>query len=195
MKWGISRMIFLYCHKQCKNRGFLLIELLITISIAGILLAVGVPAFSGFINRIKVLSETTELLESFSLARQYAINSNQHVSICGSTSGNNCDGNWQAGFIIYTHSSGKADYLGKAQTPLLYHYETGDTFTTKGNIRRFTFRPSGVLKGKSGSLLYCPKEKTAENYKRIVISRGGRIRAYDQSELKKINHLSPMSCE
>ncbi|MDX1694801.1 MAG: GspH/FimT family pseudopilin [Ketobacteraceae bacterium] len=177
-----------------RGRGFTLIELMVALAVVAILLTVATPPLTAWVDRMKVLAETTELLESFSLGRQYAINSRNYVTICGTTSGNQCDGGWETGFLVFVSDGTNNEFVDRRTTPVLHHYKTGDTFTTQGNIRKFVFRPSGLLKGRSGSLLYCPKSQAVKDYRRIVVSQGGRIRSYTPQEVAKKRYLSQMSC-
>lgn len=177
-----------------RGQGFTLVELMVTLVVGTILLSVGVPSFTKWVDRMKVLAETTELLESFALARQYAINAKTHVTVCGSLNGAACDGGWEKGFLVFVHGSAENEFVSRELTPVLYHYQTGDTFTTHGNISRFTFRPSGLLKGRSGSLLFCPKASGITDFRRIVVSRGGRIRSYTPEQVARLSYLSEMNC-
>lgn len=180
--------------KTTKSAGFSLIELMVTLVIAAILLSVGVPSLAKFVSRARATKQITELVDSFQLARQYAINAKTHVTICGSSNGLVCDKGWQQGFIVFSHGGQSAEFLNKIDTPLLYHYKTGDDFSTQANIKKFTYRPAGILKGQSGSLLYCPEVDAEKYIRRIVVSRGGRIRIYDKNQLAKISYLSEMNC-
>lgn len=177
-----------------KGDGFTMVELLMTLVILAITISLGVPALGSVIEKSRRETEIAEIYDSFKLARQYAINSNTHVSICGSRTGLTCDGGWDEGFLVYSHDSTDNEFINKQQTPLLYHYEPGERFEIQGNINRFTYRPSGVLKGRSGSLLYCPKKNTRKNLRRLVISKGGRLRIYDPDQIAKKSYLSEMNC-
>ena len=179
---------------EAKNQGFTLVEMMTALVVGTILLSLGIPSLMKWVDRMQVLAETTELLESFALARQYAINAKTHVTVCGSLNGSECDGGWEKGFLVFVHGGAENEFINRTATPLLYHYQTGDTFTTHGNISRFTFRPSGLLKGRSGSILFCPKASEVTDFRRIVVSRGGRIRSYTPEQVARLGYLSEMSC-
>lgn len=175
-------------------QGFSLIELMVVVVIATTLTAIAIPNFSDLVNRIRVNTQVSQLMESFTLARYYAVNSHSHVSVCGSTNGNSCNGAWDKGILAYSHTGATTELGDSEDTKVLYHHKVDDTFTMQGNIRKFTFRPSGLLRGRSGSVLYCPKHNTSDNLRRIVISRGGRVRSYTPNELSRIRYLSEMQC-
>src|SRR4030067_1501695 len=55
------------------NKGFTLIELIITLTIAGILMAVAAPSMVGFVSSNRLASQVNELIADITLARSEAI--------------------------------------------------------------------------------------------------------------------------
>src|SRR3984885_9084241 len=87
------------------DRGFTMIELLMTIVVAGILAAIAVPAFNSFVLNDRDIGQINSLVASFNYARSEAIK--QHlqagVAVCPSTSGTACDSGstaWASGWIV-----------------------------------------------------------------------------------------------
>jgi len=76
--------------------GFTLIELMITIAVAAILLAIAVPSFTGLLNRNNASAEATELVAALNLARSEAIKRNRTVGVSA------INGNWGQGYLIAT---------------------------------------------------------------------------------------------
>ena len=72
-------MAYIYCLK--KQVGFTLLELLITLVIVGILVGLGVPAMSDWIQRSQVRAETQRYVGVLSTARATAIAKNQVISV------------------------------------------------------------------------------------------------------------------
>lgn len=62
-------------------RGFTLVELMITVAIAAILVAVGAPSFASFIDSNKVRTETQRVAGLLALARNHAVNKNREVTV------------------------------------------------------------------------------------------------------------------
>lgn len=96
--------------KRSRSRGFSLLELMITITVMAILLAIAVPSLRDVIHRNEVSSASNALLASVSYARAEAITRGQLVSMCpgdetGCTSGSQV---FDRGWIVYTYPAGAA---------------------------------------------------------------------------------------
>jgi len=83
--------------------GFSLIELMATLMVAGILLAVGVPSFNQFMANSRMAAATNDLVSALYAARTEAIKRNQAVTLCPSTDGATCAaaGDLKAGWIAF----------------------------------------------------------------------------------------------
>jgi len=85
------------------HQGFTLIELLVTLTVAGILFAIGVPAFSGFLQNDRDLGQINSLVSSFNYARSEAVKraSQNGITVCPSPDGATCGGTaWSGGWIV-----------------------------------------------------------------------------------------------
>ena len=94
------------CLRTPVCKGFTLIELMITISILGILLGVGLPSFVTFINNNKITSEANDLIYSFHMARSEAIKRGTEVRIA-SMNGTS----WADGWKVVADLNGDTDYI------------------------------------------------------------------------------------
>lgn len=84
-------------------RGFTLVELMITIAVMAIGLALAYPSFSGVFRSNRVATGTNTLMASLNLARTEAIRSNRGAGVCSSADGEQCNGaNWDAGWLVFT---------------------------------------------------------------------------------------------
>lgn len=93
-----------------RQRGFSLLELMVTTTVMAILLAIALPSFRDVIHRNQVSSASNELLASLAYARTEAITRGQLVSMCPSSSGTSCAGSkaFESGWIVYTYPAGTA---------------------------------------------------------------------------------------
>jgi type IV fimbrial biogenesis protein FimT len=85
------------------QKGFTLIELMVAITIATLLLTVGVPSFSSTLLRMESSAISDQLVSSIYFSRNEAISRNQRVTLCASTNGLACDisnvNTWNSGWI------------------------------------------------------------------------------------------------
>lgn len=82
-------------------RGVTLVELLVTIAILAILVAIGFPSFQSSMRSNRLAAANNELMASLSLARSEAVRSTRGGGICGSTDGETCSGRWVDGWIVW----------------------------------------------------------------------------------------------
>lgn len=94
--------------KMSYTKGFTVLELLITISIAGILLAVGIPSFGSMMAESRISAQYNSLVGSLYHARSEAIKGAADVTVCprNAVDGLQCgDANdWQNGWIVFIDS-------------------------------------------------------------------------------------------
>lgn len=95
------------------QRGITLLELIVTISIASILMMVAAPSFQSIVIRNRIAANTNELLSALALARNEAIRRGAQVGICKSANGATCttSGTWTQGWIVYAPGSPAIEVL------------------------------------------------------------------------------------
>lgn len=96
--------------------GFTLIELLVTLTIAAILLAIGVPAFNSSIASARASDGANSLLAALELARSEAVRRGVTVSVCRVTAtdptacnnaaaGSFLAGDWASGWMVFADTA------------------------------------------------------------------------------------------
>ncbi|MDS4058866.1 MAG: GspH/FimT family pseudopilin [Candidatus Contendobacter sp.] len=125
-----------------KQRGFTLAELIVTVAIAAILLAVGVPSFQETMRKNRTAAHMNEMITALNLARGEAAKRGQRVSLCPSTDGTSCTGgtDWNNGWIVFTDTSADDNTVTVGTVLRVGEALTGaPTFTGPTNFRyRFT---------------------------------------------------------
>lgn len=104
--------------------GFTLVELIITLTIAGILGALAVPAMQAFILDQRLATQTNDFIADLNLARSESIRRASNVVICkqgGSVSSPSCSTSaaWGAGWVVFVDTGSPPDgALGSNETVL-----------------------------------------------------------------------------
>jgi len=132
------------------NSGFTLLELLVTISVAGILLAIAIPNFRTFIQNDTLSTQANNVVFALNFGRSEAVKRDANIYVCPSsgalTSGQaTCDiTNWAQGWMVY--------WLNGTTVTSLQNWPTlvpaGLTLTSAsgGNpVTLITYRPDGTI--------------------------------------------------
>ena len=155
-----------YSNLSKRSSGFSLIEIMVTISIAGIALTIALPSLGGFLAKMRVDNQITELQRLLLTARNSAINTGQNATLCPlNAAGDSCDGaNWAGKIGIITDADGLIKESGAIKS--------GDELQFKFNS--VIYGPDGQLTNNNIDLFsYCPKDYP--DYSRGVdISLSGR---------------------
>lgn len=76
---------------KSRELGLTLIELLTTLLVLGIVLGLGVPAFTNILDTNRMAGTVNELVASIHVARTEAIKQRANATLCASTDGASCD--------------------------------------------------------------------------------------------------------
>lgn len=163
-----------------QNKGFTLVELLITLTIAALLLAIAAPAFSGWTNKQRLRSAGYDLLNDLQMARNEAVKRATRVTL------NNGDGDWQSGWEIFVDSNENGN-RDSGEPLLLSRPAYADALTISGNStvsQHIGYVASGETRQPGGGLLMGTLTLCASHTDKaleVVISRGGRSRLVSTS--------------
>lgn len=82
--------------------GFTLVELVVVLTIAGILATLAAPGLSSFLQSHRLISAANDFVADLSFARSEAVKSGGSVTVCTSVDRSTCaaSGNWQNGWIV-----------------------------------------------------------------------------------------------
>jgi type IV fimbrial biogenesis protein FimT len=167
-------------NEQTKNLGFTLIELIITISIAAILVGIAIPSFGSIIKSTRLTTYANELVSSLNLARSEAVKRGVQISVKRKGSTNQ---NWDSGWDIFTDLDGDGT-LDAADTLLKTYPALTNGFTlrtgTVGYQDFAAYLPSGLSVNSSGDTFrLCASSGDIVNSRAIEINALGRPKTSD----------------
>lgn len=104
-------------------RGFTLYELLMTILVIGVVLALGIPNMATFTSNSRITATANDLHAAFQMARSEAARSKSNIVICASDNPFEddaaCGGTWADGFIVFQSTNPPDLVRDAADEPLL----------------------------------------------------------------------------
>jgi type IV fimbrial biogenesis protein FimT len=174
-----------------KIKGLTLIELMITLAIAGVLIATAAPNMREFIQNNRSATQINELQATLSLARSEAIKRNTGITVCRSSNGTSCAGNWQDGWIIFVDSN--FDGAVDADTdPLRVHGGLVAGNTLRFTQARISYANTGLARtGSNGIFIHCDS-RGAENARGILVGPSGRARVFTESDFSDVIEDHPI---
>ena len=120
--------------------GFTLLELMAVIAVAGILFAIGLPQFEGYINSSRLTAQSNSLLTSLHFARNEAITRGHNVNVLSLNGSNVWTNGWQVRLDV--DNQGDIDVEDIA----IRTYEPMQNSTLIGDASRVTYKATGFAK-------------------------------------------------
>lgn len=170
-------------HTAKLSKGFTLLEIMVTVAIAGILSAIALPSFNDFLVRMRVDNEVIEIQRLLLTARNTAINTGLSITVCPLTVTNTCQipPNW-AGRIGVIQLSAIIpinpinDVLIKEKSAIKLGDQLQFAFPS------VTYNLTGqLLNNTVGTFSYCPQNKS-------IYSRGVTVALSGRSSLSNDNN-------
>jgi len=171
--------------RRKKHLGFTLIEMMVTVSVAAILLSIAVPSFTTMIKNARISSATNEFISSLILARSEALKRNDNVSLCSSSDLLTCsqDIEFANGWIVFQDcnrdgiidaGANNANCVNNGTEQIIKVHEALNNLSVKANggLSFISYR----FTGRSTNTTISIGEKGKAASKRISITRTGRLR-------------------
>lgn len=159
------------------SRGFGLMELMITITILGIITVIAVPTFQTIIQNNRAVTLSTAFITSIHLARSEAVKRGTFVTMCPSANaaftacGNSAS--WNNGWIVFSDPDNNGviaaatDRIGVQES-----FEEGTTVTTAQS--RITFSNTGFLASGATNITLGATDCAGNHGRTVAISAAGR---------------------
>jgi type IV fimbrial biogenesis protein FimT len=188
-------------NKVSNLKGFTLIELMVTLSIAAILMMIAVPSLETYRRNSELTSATNTLLAAINAARGEAMKRGMRAMVV--PIGN--DNNWNAGWVVFVDSDGTQDFLATQDFTVLTQAQLPNYINVVGNgtanLGRayIMFDPSGYSRTKTGGFnnltinlarTDVPATSQASETRRIMILNTGRVRTCKPTSATDTNCLA-----
>ena len=161
-------------HRQA---GYSLYELIITLSIAAVVLGIGVPGFSDLLARHRQIVEINALHHALYAARKQSLASRRVVSLCPSADGEQCrpGRDWSSGWIVFINSDRDSPPRVDDGEEILSRHSVDRGIKLTANRTGFTSRGTW-LRTTNGTFVACDRAGRVPP-RALVVSFTGRPRA------------------
>ena len=154
-----------------RQRGFTLFELLITLIVAAVLLAIAVPSVSQFVESSRLRASQAELVSALTLARSEATKRGLNVVVQAAAVTPVAGKEFNEGWRVWVDADANGAYVYSAGPPIEeivreYPAPTGNVrFATASGATRATFNSRGFLT--TGEIVFtvCGKPGVTKGYR------------------------------
>lgn len=160
--------------------GFSVVELIITLAVAGILGGMAVPALREVVADQRSAAVLNTLIGAIAHARALAIDGHRVVTLCPAQ-GRRCAGRdeWHLGALIYFDDDrnghrGANEHIVSALPALTQGQRI--YWRSFRNRSYLQFTPRGYTDWQNGHFLYCPQDGSARQARVVIINAAGRTR-------------------
>ena len=175
---------------QSSQRGVTLLELMITIAIVAILIAIAVPGMQDISRRSKQRNAIGDMSSMLARARSEAATRYKPITICASTGGSVCDNStaWGRGWLMFVDDGSgggtvndKQRQTGEEIIKVGASVPAPDTIValnfSTGSGNAITFLGGGLLESTTGGVLrYCSYSGSAGTMQAVTVNASGQVR-------------------
>ncbi len=161
------------------TRGFTLLELMVSVTIVGVLSAIAIPNFTDFIVKMRVDNEISQLYRLLFIARNTAINTRRTVTVCPLSNLGQCDTDWQKQLSAFIDINANKIYepnLNERVIKSIAAVRQGEKLHYGLRRNGVIYAPTGRLAGwgSNGTFRYCPKDHL-DKTRGIRVATSGRL--------------------
>lgn len=161
--------------------GFTLIELMVTVALLAIGLALGTPYIQDAVMNVRMTGQANDLMADLALARSEAVKRNVTVALCTTTNGSTCGGGtWADGWLVFPdlNGNGTQDIATELALKSRGKLDGNNSVEVCGDIgggpRYLPYKPSGTSGAGIVNLVICDTRTTDLNGRSIDITNTGR---------------------
>lgn len=167
-------------HSSRPINGFTLVELMVTLAILTLLLAIGVPSMQGFLASRQAQAQADTFASALRYARSEALKRSQTVTMCLTTTPdtvtptcNAAGTDWNSGWLIFVGTTAVAPTV-LPNLLLNVQQSIASTNTISAPRTSIAFTPDGLSVGATGSFEVTSHDGNHKSC--VVLSNQGRVR-------------------
>lgn len=161
-----------------RHEGFTLVELVATVAVLAVVLALALPSFRTLREQQAALAGLHGLTVALAQARMAAIQRGRPVTVCPSADGLNCRSDlvWEDGWLVYA-DPGRLPQPATAADILWAEQRPPGAVAIRGSIgrHRVRYQPTGFSGGNNASLRLCSRDGRLLGS--VVVNIAGRTRS------------------
>lgn len=159
-------------------RGMSLMEVVITVTMVALLIAIGLPLSAYYYHQTKAQTTIIKLQNHLQLARNEAIKRHTVVTVCHSADQFHCGGSWNDSLLVFVDSNGNHRLDNNETIIQVIQASNGGQLQWRGfgSQDYIEFTPYGLNNQQNGTLVYCSGSKQIMQARGIIISKTGRTR-------------------
>lgn len=158
------------------QRGFNLLELMVGITVLGVLLGFGIPSFTQIIRNNRMAEQSNSVVTALNYARSEALKRGFRVSACPGTDAG-CSGgtDWNVGILVFTDDTGTTGTLDGGDEVLQSWPAFTGGFVAGGGVSpaSVTFLTTGAQA--AAQIDIYKAGCTGQNVRRINVANTGRV--------------------
>lgn len=166
---------------KSKQTGLTLVELMVTLAVAIILIAVGMPLFSGVVANNRAVAQANTFVAAFKLARSEAVKRATEVSVCAIADpaadpvvcGGNSD--WANGLLVFT-DGGTAGSVDGGDTRIKVFANTIAGATVSSTVGFVRYQPRGDMATATASLELGHSDTVGSQVRCLHLTASGQTR-------------------
>ena len=148
-------------------RGYSIVEAMAVVVVLVSIVTMAFPSFADLIERNRTRALADRLQSQLAHARIASVTGRHDVTLCGSSDGEHCDGDWGRGWLLRVPGS-EAPPLGS------YRLQARESLRWSGFSRVIRFRSNGTSPVGNGRFYICDRRRNEVAWQ-LVINRQGRV--------------------
>jgi type IV fimbrial biogenesis protein FimT len=167
--------------RRHRTAGFTLVELMVTVAVAALVVAVGVPSFLRTLARHTINSQAEELQDAVRVGRNEAMKRSGPVVLCRTEEGDptrcaGSGGSWQT-WVLFTDVA-RSGAFAAGDAVLRQRQDASKRTTVTGDAASIRFEATGIAHADTGSAVFVLAERGATDHaqqRRVCINPRGEV--------------------